>query len=259
MKHQTSLNHSWLPIAIVVSLFMIAMGLLTSLHHHMNVLLSVIPGLSLLTIVSIYWLFDIILAKRTPKSRKNFYMGLSMTLFSLFILWFAYLQVPLFHFVCHHFGIDGNIHNHAMGHEQTTINYDQPVKLQFTTTSMRDFPVKVKVDHMKQTWYPGGQYSVVVSFVNEGNKTVDVHPILSATPERSTLSMQFMDHLPDTVSIKPGMHYQKSIQIRVNPDFPKDIHAVAMLFHSSDHSVTDKPGQQTHWHELRSRYHHKRI
>ncbi len=259
MKNQLSLNHSWFPIITVISLFMIAMGLLTALHHHANIILAVMPGLVMFCFVSIYWLVDLIIAQRTNKSKKNFYMGLSMTIFSLFILWFAYLQIPLFHFVCHHFGIDGNIHNHAMGHNDTPVNYNQPVNMHFTTTSMRDFPVKVKINHMKQTWYPGGQYDVVVSFINEGNKTVDVHPILSATPERSTLSMQFLDHFPNTVSIKPGMYYQKSIKIRVNPDFPKDIHAVAMLFHSSDHSLTNKPGQQTHWRELRSRYHHKRI
>lgn len=259
MSTKASLNHSWLPILTVVSLFMVALGLLTSLHHHANIILAVLPGTCLLLAVSIYWLVDLFRAQPSKESRKNFYFGLGGTIFSLFILWFAYLQIPLFHFVCHHFGIDGGIHNHATMNEKTPINYDQPLAMQFTTTSLRDFPVRVKVDHKKQTWYPGGMYSVVVSFVNDSDKVLDVHPILSATPERSTLSMQFLDHLPNTVSIQPHAHYQKSIQIKVNADFPKDIHAVAMLFHSSDHTLTQKPGQQTHWRELRSRYHHKRI
>ena len=259
MSAKASLNHSWLPFLLVVSLFMLAMGLLASLHHHTSMVLAVIPGLVLLLAVSIYWLIDLICATRSKDSSRNFYFGLGGTLFSLFILWFAYLQIPLFHFVCHHFGIDGGIHNHASIDQHTPINYEQPLAMQFTTTSLRDFPVRVKVDHKKQTWYPGGIYNVVVSFVNDSDRVLDMHPILSATPERATLSMQFLDHLPNTVNIKPHEHYQKSIQIKVNSDFPKDIHAIAMLFHSSDHSLTKKPGQQKHWHEIRSRYHYKRL
>lgn len=259
MKPQRSLNHSWLPIAIVIALFMVAMGLLNSLHHQANLILAVLPGFLVLLCASLFWVIDLLLSKKTEASKNNFFLGLGATIFSLFILWFAYLQIPLFHFVCHHFGIDGGIHNHAMDQDQTPVNYNQPISMQFTTTSMRDFPVRVKVDHAKQTWYPGGKYNVVVSFVNDSEKTVDVHPMLSATPERSTLSMQFMDHLPNTLSIKPHEHYQKNIEIKLNTDFPQDIRAVAMLFHSTDHGLTKKPGQQTHWRELRSRYHYKRL
>lgn len=257
-KH-AAIEHSWLPIITVISLFTVAMGLLTTLHHHTDIILAVLPGVTMLLLVSMYWLFDLIRRKPTNFSKKNFYLGLSLTIFSIFILWFAYLQIPLFHFVCHHFGIDGGVHNHAMMHEEKPINYNQPLTLQFTTTSMRDFPVRVKVDQKKQTWYPGGQYNVVVSFINDSDKVMDVHPILSATPERSTLSMHFLDHLPSTLSIKPHEYYQQNIRVNVNSDFPNDIRSIAMLFHSSDHTLTKKPGQQTHWRELRSRYHHKRL
>jgi cytochrome c oxidase assembly protein Cox11 len=259
MSANASTNHSWLPILIVMSLFALAMGLLVSLHKHVNIVWATMPGLSGLIAVSCFWLADLFFKSPDKKNIKNLYLGIAATLFTMFILWFAYLQVPLFHFVCHHFGIDGGVHNPAHQHDMMPVNYDQPLNLQLTTTSMRDFPVKVKVDKTKETWYPGGKYTMVVSFINESDKVVQVHPMLSATPERSTLSMHFLDHLPKKVTIKPHEYFQKKIDVIVHADFPKDIKSIAMLFHASDFTISQKPGQQKHWRELRTRYHPKRL
>lgn len=257
MMPEVKQQPSWLPILLVLSIFMLTYGLIIAFHQHIPLAIAAAPGtIGILSVISCWWYA---LLTQANHDKKNLYYGLGMGLFVVFILWFAYLQVPLFHMVCHHFGIDGGVgHRHEVADKQV-INYDQRIKLDFTTSSMRTLPVTVEVQQRQQHWYPGGYYNIVIGMTNNSEQAQTIHPILTATPERATLAMNFLNHLPQTIELAPHQTYHTNLKVQLMHDFPKDIHAVAMLINASDHTHTDKPGQHAHWHEFRARYHKTRI
>ncbi len=245
-------GHSYLPFGIVSSLFLTAFGLLNYLHGSYSFWLVVFPPVFMLSLVTGIWWYQLFKAPVRLSSKRNLRYGIAMTAFVVFILYFSYLQVPLFHLVCHRFGIHGGVeHQH---HASQKLDVTRKIPMHMTGLVMQGLPCYVHIDKKQASWHPGGKYHVGITIGNTSNKELTLHPILSASPERASLSLHFEKGLPDPLVLKPHQVYQQSLPIQFAGDFPNDIPSVFFSVSISDTTNAKNPGTQRLWYEMRTRY-----
>ena len=162
-------------------------------------------------------------ASTTPSIQNEFKIkliyGIGLTSFALFILWFAYLQVPLFHLVCHRFGIHGGGVEHHHQSSAAGIDYKRSIPFHFTTLVMQGMPCTISLDAPITEWHPGAHQKIGVTIDNPSEKTLILHPILSASPERASLSLHFNEGLPDPLRLSPHQSFHQDLNIHFDADF----------------------------------------
>ena len=244
---------SYLPFLLVLGLFILAFGFLGCLHQSTPWMIGLMPGGALILIVSVLWVKRLLQPPYKLHSKSKLIYGVSLTAFSLFILWFAYLQVPLFHLVCHRFGIHGGVEHH---HHSSVAGIDETrlIPFHFTTLVMQGMPCKISLNTSQSAWHPGSHQKIGVTIDNPSNRTLILHPILSASPERASLSLHFSKGLPDPLILSPHQSFHEDLNIHFDADFPKEIVSVFLSVSLSNATNAINPGKQPMWRDIRNKH-----
>lgn len=244
---------SILPFALVSGLFFLALGFMVYLQLGTHWLFALVPGVATIIVVAVIWVMQLLQAPVHMHSRKNLNYGFGLTVFACFILWFAYLQIPLFHMVCHRFGIHGGVEHHHQA-SQHVIDTSRTIPIHFTSLVMQGMPCNITLDQKTSHWHPGDHYRLGVTINNPSDQTLIVHPLLSASPERSSLSLHFKEGLPDPLVLTPYQSFHQSLEIDFDHDFPQDIKTLFFSISLSNKTNAENPGKQNMWYQIRTRY-----
>ncbi|MAJ81338.1 MAG: hypothetical protein CMF41_00300 [Legionellales bacterium] len=244
---------SYLPFLLVLGLFLLAFGFLACLHQSTPWMIGLMPGLILVLTVSTLWIKHLLRPPFKMNSRSKLIYGIGLTSFALFILWFAYLQVPLFHLVCHRFGIHGGVEHHHQS-SAVGIDYKRSIPFHFTTLVMQGMPCTISLDAPTTEWHPGAHQKIGITIDNPSEKTLILHPILSASPERASLSLHFNEGLPDPLRLSPHQSFHQDLNIHFDADFPNDIVSVFLSISLSNATNAMNPGKQPMWRDIRNKH-----
>lgn len=236
VKTATAQRTSYLPAVAVLAIGVVALGVVSLAHHHAGAIMAIRAGGAALTICAILAITTSHRFAQNATSGKQSTRRtatISAMVVALMLL-FSYEMIPLFHLVCHQFGIRGRV---AATVAQTAPTHQgsgvAAASTHVNVTTINHGLLPVALSSSQEAWdvMPGGTLAFDLTAKNESGRVMNIHPVISVSPSAAGayISRTAGPDLESTgLSLATGEGKTIRLSYQVSEALPESMRNIAM-------------------------------
>lgn len=182
------------------------------------VVLLALTGIACM-VLAVVW--GMALLRQKNKNKRNAIGGVSLALLGIGMFLFSYIMVPLFHLICHRFGMHGHLMSISAPPVNTEVVSQETPPLHLMVQAARYLPLQLTASHEAMHLPAGQVVTLPVDIHNPTQRAYSIRWTSSVVPNAAAHYLHPLESTPTELMVLPGQVVHYTIELYVDPNIDK--------------------------------------